>query len=54
MAELNFEEERINFTPVILYVDYINLQFSNYLKHSSTDITPRDFTLNRFFPFIFF
>lgn len=44
MAELNFEEERINFTPVILYVDYINLQFSNYLKHSSTDITPRDFT----------
>lgn len=44
MAELNFEEERINFTPIILYVDYINLQFANYLKNNYTDITPREFT----------
>lgn len=44
MVDLNFEEERINFTPVICYIDYINLHFTNYLKSNFKDITPRDFT----------
>ena len=44
MANLNFEEERIYFTPILLYCDYINLQFNNYLKNNFEDITPRDFT----------
>lgn len=41
---LNFDEERIEFTPVLLYTDYINLQFNNFLKKNFPEITPRDFT----------
>lgn len=41
---LNFEEERIYFTPIVLYTDYINLQFNKYLKENFKNITPRDFT----------
>ncbi|ALT68859.1 MarR family winged helix-turn-helix transcriptional regulator [Methanobrevibacter millerae] len=44
MSNLNFEEERIYFTPIILYTDYINLQFNKYLKENFKNITPRDFT----------
>lgn len=32
MAYLNFDEERIDLTPIILYVDYINIQYKDYLK----------------------
>ncbi|WP_458405304.1 MarR family transcriptional regulator [Methanobrevibacter sp.] len=44
MSNLNFDDERISFTPAILYIDYINLQFNNYLKKNYKGITPRDFT----------
>ncbi|WP_458453488.1 MarR family transcriptional regulator [Methanobrevibacter sp.] len=44
MSNLNFDDERISFTPAILYIDYINLQFNNYLKKNYKSITPRDFT----------
>ena len=44
MVNLDFSDERISFTPAILYIDYINLQFNNYLKKNYKDITPRDFT----------
>ena len=32
MADLNFDYERIMFTPALLYIDYINLHFKKYLK----------------------
>ena len=44
MADLNFNHERIMFTPALLYIDYINLHYINYLKKNYDDITPRDFT----------
>ena len=44
MADLNFEKERIQITPIILYIDYITLHFQKYLKNKYSDITPRDFT----------
>ena len=44
MGDLNFDHERIMFTPVVLYIDYLNLHFNNYLKKNYEDITPRDFT----------
>ena len=31
MSRLNFEDERINFTPLILYVDYIHILHREYL-----------------------
>ena len=44
MADLNFEEERIFLTPIILYIDYINIIHNDYLKKNFKNITPRDFT----------
>lgn len=44
MADLNFDEKRIMFTPALLYIDYINLHFKNYLNKNYENITPRDFT----------
>ena len=44
MADLNFEEERIFLTPIILYIDYINIIHNDYLKKNFNKITPRDFT----------
>lgn len=44
MADLNFDHERIMFTPALLYIDYINLHFKYYLKKNHEDITPYDFT----------
>ena len=44
MAELNFDHERIMFTPALFYIDYINLHYKNYLKKNHEDITPRDLT----------
>lgn len=44
MAYLNFDEERIDLTPIILYVDYINIQYKDYLKKNYDDLTPRDVT----------
>ncbi|WP_297981693.1 MarR family transcriptional regulator [uncultured Methanobrevibacter sp.] len=44
MTGLDFDEESIVLTPFILYIDYINLQFNNYLKKNFKEITPRDFT----------
>lgn len=43
MADLNFNEERISFTPIVLFTEYINLQFNKYLKTNFDDITPVDF-----------
>lgn len=44
MAYLNFDEERIDLTPIILYVDYINIQYNDYLKKNYGDLTPREVT----------
>ncbi len=44
MADLNFEEERISFTPMILYMEYINLQYARYLKENFKEITAGDAT----------
>ena len=44
MNDLNFEDERIMITPAILYIDYINQHYNNYLKKNYKNITPRDFT----------
>ena len=44
MASLNFEEERIEVTPIFYFINYINLIHDNFLKKNFTDITPRDFT----------
>lgn len=44
MVDLNFDDKRIMFTPAMLYIDYINLHFKNYLKKNYENITPRDFT----------
>ncbi len=44
MSNLNFDDERVLFTPVAMYCEYINFQFSNFLKKNYKDITPRDFT----------
>ena len=44
MADLNFDHERIMFTPALLYIDYINLHFKYFLKKNHKDITPYDFT----------
>lgn len=44
MADLNFSNERISYTPIILFIDYINLQFNNYLNKNYKNVSPRDFT----------
>lgn len=44
MAGLNFSDERISYTPVLLFADYINLQANKYLKENFKNFTPRDFT----------
>ena len=44
MDNLNFEDERINFTPIILYIDYIHLLQDDYYKRNYENITPRDVT----------
>ena len=44
MKNLNFEDERINFTPLILYIDYIHLLQDDYYKKNYKNITPRDVT----------
>ncbi|WP_458403716.1 MarR family winged helix-turn-helix transcriptional regulator [Methanobrevibacter sp.] len=44
MAGLNFSDERISYTPVLLFADYINLQANRYLKDNFKNFTPRDFT----------
>ena len=44
MDKLNFEDERINFTPLILYIDYIHLLQDDYYKRNYENITPRDVT----------
>ena len=44
MADLNFEDDRINFTPLILYIDYIHLLQDDYYKRNYPNITPRDVT----------
>lgn len=44
MADLNFDDERISFTPLILYIDYIYLLHTDYLKKTYHDLTPTDLT----------
>lgn len=44
MKDLNFEDEIINFTPLILYINYIHLLQDDYYKRNFENITPRDVT----------
>lgn len=44
MIDLNSGNEGIPFTPVALYIDYISIQYTRYLKDNYPEITPRDFT----------
>ena len=46
MVNFNFEDERISFTPIILYTEYINLQYDYFLKENfkEWDITSGDST----------
>ena len=44
MADLNFEDERISFTPIIMYIDYIHLLQDDFYKRNYENITPRDVT----------
>ena len=46
MVDFNFEDERISFTPIILYTEYINLQYDYFLKENfkEWDITSGDST----------
>lgn len=44
MNNLNFDDERINFTPLILYIDYIHLLQDDFYKKNYPQITPRDVT----------
>ena len=44
MSRLNFEDERIGFTPIILYVDYIHIFHKEYLIENYENITPVDVT----------
>ena len=41
MDKIN-ENER--FIPIILYIDYINVEYHKYLNKEFKNITPRDFT----------
>lgn len=44
MDYLNFEDERINFTPLILYINYINLLQEDYYKKNFVNIAPVELT----------
>ena len=44
MIDLNSGDERIHFPPIALYIDYISIQYTKYLKDNYPEITPRDFT----------
>lgn len=43
MSSDNFEEEE-SFVPIILYMDYINVEYNKYLNTAFKNITPRDFS----------
>ena len=40
MKKINKEE----YIPIILYIDYINIEYQKFLNEKFDDITPRDFT----------
>ena len=40
MEKINKEE----YIPIILYIDYINIEYQKFLNEKFDDITPRDFT----------
>ena len=44
MSHLNFEDERINFTPLCLYVNYIHIIHREYLINNYENLTPVDVT----------
>lgn len=44
MSNLNFDDERILITPMLLYMDYVNLRFTKFLKENFKEITTTDFT----------
>lgn len=44
MSNLNFDDERIKITPMLLYMDYIGLRFTKFLKENFKEVTPTDFT----------
>lgn len=43
MSSNNFEEKK-SFVPIILYIDYINVEYNKYLNTAFKNITPRDFS----------
>ncbi|MBR0272140.1 MAG: MarR family transcriptional regulator [Methanobrevibacter sp.] len=44
MANLNFDEERLEITPFFYFINYLNVLHDNFLKENFKEITPRDFT----------
>lgn len=40
MIDLNSGDKRIPFTPISLYIDYISIQYTKYLKDNYPEITP--------------
>ena len=44
MSDLNFNDDMINLTPIIYYIDYIHLLQDDFYKRNYPNITPRDVT----------
>ncbi|WP_407411056.1 MarR family winged helix-turn-helix transcriptional regulator [Methanobrevibacter sp.] len=44
MTGLHLEEERINFTPIILYIYHIHILQNEYMRKKYDNLTPRDIT----------
>ena len=44
MVDLNFDDARLESTPIFYFINYINVIHDNFLKENFKDITPRDFT----------
>lgn len=44
LANLNFDDERLEITPYFYFINYINVLHDNFLKENFKEITPRDFT----------
>ncbi len=44
MVDLNFDDDRLEDTPIFYFINYINVIHDNFLKENFKDIAPRDFT----------
>lgn len=44
MNNSDLKEKYDLFKPIIIYIDYINIEYQKYLNNKFADITPRDFT----------